>query len=267
MHSKILIIIFLIASIGSISCKKDPKPEYIFVEDNNKEHLSFNFHNDTLRSYKLYLNDNLDKIITFQYFDDVIKQTTSYPGSSMQDIHSFYINSSGYALNSIDSIKNSYGYLLIYTSYTYNEGGYLIEKTEKQVQSENTDTTTTIFQYDYSGGNITSITNANNGCMDTYTYDSKANEFDILFLSANLTGRINNNLVKRIDFKENCPCGNETEGPYLVNTFKTNTDGYVTEKTETYTPCHKINEDIEVEKTIHKSTYEYNFTYPTDTIN
>lgn len=253
--SKIQILFFGLFFLFLVSCKKSNN--YVIPIKNNRAEITLNADLQILKA-TFYQSDTFlyEKINTFlpnsiisverDNNDNIIKTST------------FYLNSFALADSCVDSVFISYPYLNITIfKYLYDVNGY---KTSMEIISKNIKNDSVIWSvnynllFNYSNCNLMSVIFLGRSSSSSFEYNQLTNKIDIIGFIGGYCGKIDNNLCSSVHSSGSY--APHTSSPHNAYYYTLNSDGFVVEKVDLYTPSYDAAfEEPQPEKIVTKFKY------------
>lgn len=177
--------------------------------------------------------------------ENIIKSTT------------YFLNNFALADSCVDSVfNNNSSMTILLIRNLYDNNGYLstVNLNYRSIVHDSIVSSSTYdLIYSISNGNVASV-NVNRDYINYFDYCQIPNKIDILGFIGNCSGKIDKNL--RLSTKINGSIGPHTSTPHHTYYYTLNSDGYVIEKVDFYTPGYDASsEEPQPEKIITQFKY------------
>lgn len=253
--------LFIVLSFMVISCNKEDEPSFKYLISADITRYVIELSGTQIISYTKYTNDVLTETVSFHFSDSEVVRLTRNSQNQIAHKRVYQMGGNSLAASCIDTAYSTNALIIGRSSFEY-ENGYLTKETYNwKVLGEGSDSGQVFYTRTIENGNVSSVneayTNWMSGCNDLYSYTNEPNRIDVIDFSNGLTGKISKDLVEHISWRSGCPCGPSSSIAYTDYEYRTNSDGYITSKLETYTPCYHLSFSEEVTKTLRTTIYEY----------
>lgn len=197
-----------------------------------------------------YSSDTLSYKKTFSYKVDEVEELEINNKGILRRKTIFYLDSLGLASHCIDTIFNNSSSTTMIFNYQYDSAGYL-----KETEFENySPGYSLLMTYKIEGGNVVELT-FGGSCSEYYNYSYQINKLDLISFLGDFAGKRNSNLRK--SYYSGCHSAPSTSPPSSTYEYKLNSNDFVTQRIEYYTPGHHSDTEVTIEKRI--TDFEYIF--------
>jgi hypothetical protein len=248
------LLIFALLILIAPACKKKDEPKFVDQASDELVKYVINLSGLKITEYSKYINDEFVEITIFYDYDSVIERIRKNADDKVILKSVYRLDWFNLPLSSVDSSFGEQDIDVYQSNYLYVDGFWV----EKKMLMKNGETTTDFyFTRLIENENVIQFNIVEPpGCSYKYSFNNQINKLDLNF-SNGITGNWNKNLVEHASWNEGCPCGPSSSIATSDYKYELNSEGFVTKRIETYTPCYHLTDPGTVTRTIYTTVYEY----------